>query len=58
MKGFSINGTKFVKDGDSFIDEERLEAYKERLQTAFKLGGKISRLQSYNKEEAKQGQKD
>jgi hypothetical protein len=58
MEGFTINGKRFVRDGDSFIDEEKLKAYKERLQTAFKLGGKISGLQGYNKVEAKQGQKD
>ena len=53
-----LNGKKFVKDGNSFIDEEKLIAYQEKLQTAFKVGGKISGLQNYNKVEAKEGQKD
>ena len=58
MDGFELNGKKFVKDGDSFIDEEKLIAYQEKLKTAFKVGGKISGLQSYNKAKAKEGQKD
>ncbi len=58
MNEFTINGKKFVKDGDSFIDEEKLIAYQEKLKTAFKVGGKISGLQSYNKVRAKEGQKD
>ena len=35
-----------------------LKAYQEKLKTAFKVGGKISGLQNYNKVKAKEGQKD
>tara|TARA_R100000329_G_C7592889_1_gene210231 strand:- start:345 stop:524 length:180 start_codon:yes stop_codon:yes gene_type:complete len=55
---FKVNGLKFVRDGNSFIEEEKLKAYQERLKTAFKVGGKLSGLQNYNKVIAKRGQKD
>ena len=58
IEDFELNGKKFVKDGNSFIEEDKLKAYQERLKTAFKVGGKISELQSYKKAEAKEGQKD
>ena len=55
---FELNGKKFVRDGDSFNEEDALKAYQEKLKTAFKVGGKISGLQNYNKVKAKEGQKD
>ena len=57
-ESFELNGKKFVRDGDSFIEEDALKAYQEKLKTAFKVGGKISGLQNYNKVKAKEGQKD
>ena len=53
-----IGDKEFVKDGDSFIEKEKLDVYNERLKTAFKLGGKLEGLKGPESKRAIEGQKD
>lgn len=53
-----IGDKEFVRDGDSFIEKEKLDAYNERLKTAFKLGGKLEGLKGVESKNAIEGQKD
>ena len=53
-----IGDKEFVKDGDSFIEKEKLDAYNERLKTVFKVGGKLDGLKGPGGKKAIEGQKD
>ena len=53
-----IGDKEFVRDGDSFIEKEKLDAYNERLKTVFKLGGKLDGLKGPGGKKAIEGQKD
>tara|TARA_R110002020_G_scaffold22720_3_gene76410 strand:+ start:690 stop:863 length:174 start_codon:yes stop_codon:yes gene_type:complete len=53
-----IGDKEFVKDGDSFIEKEKLDAYNERLKTVFKVGGKLDGLKGPESKRAIEGQKD
>jgi hypothetical protein len=53
-----IGDKEFVRDGDSFIEKEKLDVYSERLKTVFKLGGKLNGLKGLESKKAIEGQKD
>ena len=38
-KKIKIGDTKFVKDGDTYMEQGAYDKYQKRLKTAFKLGG-------------------
>jgi hypothetical protein len=53
-----IGDKEFVKDGDNYIEKDKLDAYNERMKTYFKLGGKLSGLNAIGGKKAIEGQKD
>ena len=53
-----IGDKEFVKDGDNYIEKDKLDAHNERMKTYFKLGGKLSGLNAVGGKKAIEGQKD
>ena len=58
MNKIKVNGTKYVRDGDNFIEEDKLKAHKKRMETFFKVGGKLSEARLPEEKKAIEGQKD
>ena len=58
VEKITINGTKYVKDGNNFIEQDKLKAHEERMKTYFKVGGKLSDSRLPENKKAIEGQKD
>ena len=53
-----IAGKKYVLDGNNLIEEDKLKAHKKRMETFFKVGGKLSEARLPEEKKAIEGQKD
>jgi hypothetical protein len=57
-KKIKIGDKKYVRDGNHFIEEDKLNAYKERMRTFGKIGGRLSEAKGPESDYKEHGQKD
>lgn len=58
MKKIQIGDKKFVVDGDTYMEESAYNNYIKKKETAFNIGGSLSKVKSPQPDYKEHGQKD